>query len=122
MEMKLMIVKLKSSIFISAVALGILGVSCVAPSAHASAPKALTAEHPLTGSPANHNVTFTGTSALYSKPPVGKGAHVVAGKATLKQLASSKSSADNFAADRQATAKNGAVYYKVTSFDGQYHG
>ncbi|AFS00841.1 hypothetical protein [Lentilactobacillus buchneri] len=117
-----MIVKLKSSIFISAVALGILGVSCVASTAHASAPKTLTAEHPLTGSPASHNVTFTGTSALYSKPPVSKGAHVVAGKATLKQLASAKSSADNFVADRQATAKNGAVYYKVTSFDGQYHG
>ncbi len=36
-----MIVKLKSSIFISAVALGILGVSCVASTAHASAPKTL---------------------------------------------------------------------------------
>lgn len=123
MEMKLMIVKFKSSIFISAVALGLLGVSCVSvPPAHGSAAKLLPADRPLTGNSAPQNVTFTGNFALYSKPPVSRGAHIVAGKATLSQLAKSTSSADNFVAERQLTTKNGSLYYKVTAFSGQYHG
>lgn len=118
-----MIVKLKSSIFISAVALGMLGVSCVSVQpAHANSKSQIVSEHSLTSKASKRSVTFTGTSALYSKPRVSKGARVVASTSILKGLAASKSSSDNFAAYRQATAKNGTVYYKVTSFDGKYRG
>ena len=118
-----MIVKLKSSIFFSAVALGILGVSCVSVQpVHASSTGTIVSNRKLTGNPSNRSVTFTGSSALYSKPQISKGARVVATKSALKDLAGSKSSSDNFAAYRQATTKNGSTYYKVTSFDGKYRG
>lgn len=118
-----MIVKLKSSIFISAVALGMLGVNCVSVQpAHASSASTIVSNRKLTGNPSNRSVTFTGLSALYSKPQISKGARIVATKAALKDLAASKSSNDNFAAYRQATTKKGSTYYKVTSLDGKYRG
>lgn len=116
-------VKLKSSVFISAVALGILGVSCVSiQPAHAGTVSKIVSNRKLTTNPASRSITFTGSSALYSKPKISKGARVVASKAVLTDLANSKFSSNNFAAYRQATTKSGSVYYKVTSFDGKYRG
>ncbi len=106
-------VKLKSSVFISAVALGILGVSCVSiQPAHAGTVSKIVSNRKLTTNPASRSITFTGSSALYSKPKISKGARVVASKAVLTDLANSKFSSNNFAAYRQATTKSGSVYIR----------
>lgn len=82
----------------------------------------ITTNQPLSTDPAKRNVTFTGTEALYSKPKIRSGAKVVVTRLALKELAKSDSSADNFVATREAIASNGQIYYKLNSFNGQYHG
>jgi len=68
------------------------------------------------------NVAATGTNALYNKPGTLKGAKVVASKATMGQLASSKASSDYFRAYGIKTTNRGSVYYRVVTMDGKYRG
>lgn len=68
------------------------------------------------------NVEATGTNALYTKPGTVKGAKVVASKATMTKLASSKKSADYFRAYGVKTTNRGSVYYRVVTMDGKYRG
>ncbi|QIR10052.1 S-layer protein [Lentilactobacillus hilgardii] len=84
---------------------GTLLIASQASAAHV--PEQITNNQKLTTDAQNRNVTFTGTTALYTKPSVKKGAQEVISKVALKELAKSDSSADNFVAYRQATTKNG---------------
>ncbi len=88
--------------------------------AHAS--QQIKNDQKLTTDPQKRNVTFSGTTALYTKPAFKKGAQEVISKVALKSLAKSDSSADNFVAYRQAVTTTGQTYYKIVSFDGQYRG
>lgn len=117
--------KWKSPIVLGLAAFSLFSTGTLLITSQASAarvPEQITNNQKLTTDAQNRNVTFTGTTALYTKPSVKKGAQEVISKVALKELAKSDSSADNFVAYRQATTKNGQVYYKIVSFDGQYRG
>ncbi len=72
--------------------------------------------------PSKSNVTFTGKDALYSKIKGQKGAKLIASRNTLKKLANSELSVDNFVAQKIATTNSKKVFYKIKSFNGKYTG
>ena len=112
---------LKNSLFVGLAALGFV---TLAGATNASAAATSNGFHTLTGVQANNrNVTFTGTNALYNKPGTVAGKkEVVASTTTLKKLAASQDSKENFRAYGYTTTNRGSVYYKVVSYDGQYRG
>ena len=112
---------LKNSLFVGLATLGFVTFAGVN---NADAAVTTNGFHALTGVPANsRNVSFTGQNALYNKPGTVSGKkEVVASTTTLKKLAASQNSKENFRAYGYTTTSRGSVYYKVVSYDGQYRG
>lgn len=67
-------------------------------------------------------VRTTGKNAVYNKAGVLNSAKVVVNKKRTGVMGKSKRSGNYFRAYRVAKLSNGAVYYKVVSFDGKYRG
>lgn len=96
----------KHPLFLTAVALGtaVSFSAFTASTAQASSkPIHITSNKKLTSNPQTRNVTFTGKSALYTKPDFENSSIMIADKKQLSQLAKSNSSADNFIASKVAT-------------------
>ncbi len=116
------ILNLKKTLLISAATLGLFAAAQANINAQAASAK-WQFNRTLTTAANTRNVTFTGSNALYNLPDGFKSAKVVAGRATLKKLASSKvSSVGNVRAYKVAKLNNGKVYYKVVTFNGKYRG
>ncbi|WP_301531106.1 S-layer protein [Levilactobacillus brevis] len=113
---------LKKSLYLGLAALSFAGVAAVSTTASAKSYATAGAYTTLKSDAATRNVEATGTNALYTKPGTVKGAKVVASKATMAKLASSKKSADYFRAYGVKTTNRGSVYYRVVSMDGKYRG
>ncbi|GEP24412.1 hypothetical protein [Lentilactobacillus diolivorans] len=115
----------KQPLFLTAVALGTavsFSVFTASTAQASSKPIHITSNKKLTSNPQTRNVTFTGKSALYTKPDFENSSIMIADKKQLSQLAKSNSSADNFIASKVATTNKGTVYYKVKSYSGSYSG
>mgnify|MGYP004705665443 FL=1 len=113
---------LKKSLYLGLAALSFAGVAAVSTTASAKSYATAGAYTTLKTDATKRNVEATGTNALYTKPGTVKGAKVVASKATMAKLASSKKSADYFRAYGVKTTNRGSVYYRVVSMDGKYRG
>ncbi|WP_301554320.1 S-layer protein [Levilactobacillus brevis] len=113
---------LKKSLYLGLAALSFAGVAAVSTTASAKSYATAGAYSTLKTDATKRNVEATGTNALYTKPGTVKGAKVVASKATMATLASSKKSADYFRAYGVKTTNRGSVYYRVVSMDGKYRG
>lgn len=111
------------SIYVGAAVLGLAGLSAVTTTtASAKSYATAGAYSKLTTDATKRNVEATGTNALYTKPGTVKGAKVVASKATMAKLASSKKSADYFRAYGVKITNRGSVYYRVVTMDQKYRG
>ncbi|QMU09281.1 hypothetical protein H3M12_12285 (plasmid) [Levilactobacillus suantsaii] len=111
------------SIYLGAAVLGLAGLSAVTTTtASAKSYATAGAYSKLTTDATKRNVEATGTHALYTKPGTVKGAKIVASKATMAKLASSKKSADYFRAYGVKTTNRGSVYYRVVTMDQKYRG
>ncbi|WAD01242.1 pore-forming S-layer protein SlpA [Levilactobacillus brevis] len=119
---KIMQSSLKKSLYLGLAALSFAGVAAVSTTASAKSYATAGAYTTLKTDATKRNVEATGTNALYTKPGTVKGAKVVASKATMATLASSKKSADYFRAYGVKTTNRGSVYYRVVSMDGKYRG
>ncbi|MCS8597135.1 S-layer protein [Levilactobacillus brevis] len=119
---KIMQSSLKKSLYLGLAALSFAGVAAVSTTASAKSYATAGAYSTLKTDATKRNVEATGTNALYTKPGTVKGAKVVASKATMAKLASSKKSADYFRAYGVKTTNRGSVYYKVVTMDGKYRG
>lgn len=113
---------LKKSLYLGLAALSFAGVAAVSTTASAKSYATAGAYSTLKTDATKRNVEATGTNALYTKPGTVKGAKVVASKATMAKLASSKKSADYFRAYGVKTTNRGSVYYRVVTMDGKYRG
>jgi len=113
---------LKKSLYLGLAALSFVSVAAVSTTASAKSYAKAGAYTVLKADATKRNVEATGTNALYTKPGTVKGAKVVASKATMAKLASSKKSADYFRAYGQKVTNRGSVYYRVVTMDGKYRG
>ncbi len=113
---------LKKSLYLGLAALSFASVAAVSTTASAKSYATAGAYTTLTTDATKRNVQATGTNALYTKPGTVKGAKVVASKATMATLASSKKSANYFRAYGVKTTNRGSVYYRVVTMDGKYRG
>ena len=113
---------LKKSLYLGLAALSFGAVATLSTTANAKSYATAGAYTTLKTDPTTRNVEATGTNALYTKPGTVKGAKVVASKATMAKLASSKSSADYFRAYGVKTTNRGSVYYRVVTMNGKYRG
>lgn len=113
---------LKKSLYLGLAALSFASVAAVSTTANAKSYAKAGAYTVLKADAADRNVEATGTNALYTKPGTTKGAKVVASKATMKKLATSKKSADYFRAYGQKVTNRGSVYYRVVTMNGKYRG
>ncbi|MGF7437164.1 GW dipeptide domain-containing protein [Lentilactobacillus senioris] len=112
---------LKNSLFVGLAALGFVTLAGAANANNASAATTTNGFHQLTGVNANQrNVSFTGSNDLLSAPKYDS--KVVASTTTLRKLAASDNSKDNFRAYGYTVNSRGSVYYKIVSFDKQYRG
>lgn len=113
---------LKKSLYLGLAALSFAGVAAVSTTANAKSYATAGAYTTLKADATTRNVEATGSNALYTKPGTVKGAKVVASKATMKTLATSKKSANYFRAYGQKVTNRGSVYYRVVTMDGKYRG
>ncbi|MDT6981387.1 hypothetical protein [Levilactobacillus zymae] len=113
---------LKKSLYLGLAALSFGAVATVSTTASAKSYATAGAYSTLKSDATTRNVEATGTNALYTKPGTVKGAKVVASKATMATLASSKKSANYFRAYGVKTTNRGSVYYRVVTMDGKYRG
>lgn len=119
---KIMQSSLKKSLYLGLAALSFASVAAVSTTASAKSYATAGSYTTLTADATKRNVEATGTNALYTKPGTVKGAKVVASKATMATLASSKKSTDYFRAYGQKVTNRGSVYYRVVTMDGKYRG
>ena len=113
---------LKKSLYLGLAALSFASVAAVSTTASAKSYAKAGAYTTLTTDATKRNVEATGSNALYTKPGTVKGAKVVASKATMAKLATSKKSADYFRAYGQKVTNRGSVYYRVVTMNGKYRG
>lgn len=113
---------LKKSLYLGLAALSFGAVATVSTTASAKSYATAGAYSTLKTDATTRNVEATGTNALYTKPGTVKGAKVVASKATMAELATSKKSANYFRAYGVKTTNRGSVYYRVVTMDGKYRG
>lgn len=120
--------QLKKSLYLGLAILGLGSVASLSTNASAKSRRSYRdrvtagAYQTLKTDPTKRNVAATGTNALYNQPGTLKGARVVASKATMAKLASSKSSADYFRAYGVKTTNRGSVYFRVVTMNGKYRG
>lgn len=112
---------LKKTLYLSLAAVSLGAVSLVSTtSASAKSYAKAYAYHTLKTDATKRNVEATGTNALYTKPGTVKGAKIVASKATMGKLATSKKSGDYLRAYGVKTTNRNSVYYRVVTMNGKY--